>query len=594
MAKRPRKAALRPPSDQRVIRATALTIFAAALASRLFFWQATPDRHWGWTAYFKGDAPLWIDYARAIELGQAFELGLPIHPPGAAWLAAFLWSGSDSGFAWLRFSWVAMGALVPLLVFVAANRSFGLRVAAVAGGWSAISTGLLMLSTSINSETPYLVLAVGSLWFVEDLRDQPRTGRIALWSALNAIACLFRVEHVVFFLFALGFFAIVWIRGSGAVAARWVISSILFFALPLLPWHLSAWGAIRRFNEEPRRLTPVEEQAVRGVEEALGWMSWTPDAQRRREELPAFLRRTIGAFVLATVHHRGGGEIRGEDFGILEEAFGYFPRPLRRFAFVSSSGPLNFYLANNPGATGGFDRSALEQPPPLAGDLVRYPPFLVQGLPPQQLSFVYPPHLRLFNEGYSLGRYWIVAHPGEFAVLAARKISIFWSGAALGITGYNIPLGLSGIRRSVDLVTPERGGTAAAWRVAVLVISALALAAGWRRIALWPWLLFLVSKVVVTLLFFGYARQGATVIPVLALLFGLAAERWVFPRLRHPEEKGAARLAVVVLVLAVGVDAARLLARPNVILDGQAVGAVDRFPPDVHRDQRLEVRSSNR
>src|SRR6185369_9011446 len=107
----------------------------------------------------------------------------------------------------------------------------------------------------------------------------------------------------------------------------------------------------------------------------------------------------------------GGREVRGEDFHILEDAFGYFPKPLRRFPFVSSYGPLNFYLANAPAARGGFDRSPLEAPPPLAGGRDRYPAFLVQGLPPERLTFVYPPHLHLFNDGYALGKKAIADHP---------------------------------------------------------------------------------------------------------------------------------------------------------------------------------------
>ena len=51
------------------------------------------------------------------------------------------------------------------------------------------------------------------------------------------------------------------------------------------------------------------------------------------------------------------------------------PRPLVRFPFVSSYGPLNFYLANHAGAAGGFDRSPLEEPPPLKGGAARYPEY---------------------------------------------------------------------------------------------------------------------------------------------------------------------------------------------------------------------------
>jgi hypothetical protein len=91
-------------------------------------------------------------------------------------------------------------------------------------------------------------------------------------------------------------------------------------------------------------------------------------------------------------------------------------------------------------------------------------------------------------------------------------------------------------------------------------------------------------------LFFGYARQGATVIPVVALLAALAAGRWLVPRIPSLPPKGAMTLAGAILFLPVAIEAARFLSRPVLSLDGQAVGSVDPFPPHLHRDQQLQVR----
>ncbi len=561
-------------------RSAAAGLFLASAITRLLFWQATPDRSWPWSAYYKGDAPLWLDYARAMQLGQPFELGLPIHPPGTAWLVALLWNGEPSGIAWLRLAWLLVGALIPPLVFLAVERSFGMRIAAFAGAFCAISTGLLMLSTSIDSETPYLIVVVLSLWFVRDLLEGPRIMRLAAWSALNAVACLVRVDHLLFFLLALVFFAIVWIRRGEKAIAR-VLLSLLFFVLPLIPWHHSAWSAIRRFNEVPRQLSPTEEQAISSVERSLA-MPWTAGGQQRREELPAFVRRTASAFVLATVYYRGGREIRAEDFAILEEAFGYFPRPLRRFPFVSLYGPLNFALANNARANGGFDRSLLEEPPPLAGGAHAYPAFLVQGLPPAQLTFFYPPHLRLFNDGYSIGWRWIAQNPRDFANLAMRKATIFWSGAAHGLTGYGFPSRLSGTRRAVDIVIADSSAFTATWRIALLLLALAGIAAGWRAPDLWPWLFFLASKLVVSVLFFGYARLGALTIPVIALLLALATQRLLA---RIP----ATALAVI-LLLAIAADAVRVATKPTLLIDSQPAFSIDSDPPDLYRDQRVDAR----
>jgi hypothetical protein len=569
--KRRRKTTASPEPDRRSIRLVGLAIFAAALATRLLFWQATPDRAWGWTAYFKGDAPLWLEWARAIELGTRFELGLPIHPPGAAYLVALLWNGHESGIPFLRFAWAAIGALVPLGVFLAAERSFGLCVAVFAGCWTALSSGLLTLSTSINNETPYLVLAVASVALTADLRDRPQRGQLALWSAVNGLACLFRVEHALFWILALALLGAGWVRRGRSGAFRWIAASVFFFALPLVPWHVEAWNAVARFNRE---LPPSRSS----YGERVGWEA---GALRARDELPAFARPTSSEFVAATVARRGGTRVRAEDFAILEEAFGDRPRSLHRFPFISSYGPLNFALANSRASTGGFDRTPLELAPPLAGGASRYPTELIAGLPPSQLSFVYPPHLSLVNDGYSIGARWIREHPGHFVRLAVKKLAIFWSGAASGLTGWNFPMGLAGRRRAVDMVTPEPDAPAVVWQIAVLGGCVAGLVAAARQPAIVPWLVFLATKVVVTVLFFGYVRTGATVIPIVAVLLGLAGARWLASR--APKVVAAALIAGVVF------EAARLVAKPAVSMDGRAVVAADPFPGNDAAEHRIDV-----
>ncbi|HZI64285.1 MAG TPA: hypothetical protein VFE44_05860, partial [Thermoanaerobaculia bacterium] len=137
-------------------------IFAAALAVRLLFWQATPDRGWAGSALYKGDAPVWLAYAAALRSGASFELGLPLRPPGMAWVAAALGGGGRRDIAILKLVWCGLGALVALLVYAAARRSFGLAVGLVSGTVAALSHGLLALSTSLNNETLYLALVLGA------------------------------------------------------------------------------------------------------------------------------------------------------------------------------------------------------------------------------------------------------------------------------------------------------------------------------------------------------------------------------------------------------------------------------------------------
>jgi hypothetical protein len=190
--------------------------------------------------------------------------------------------------------------------------------------------------------------------------------------------------------------------------------------------------------------------------------------------------------------------------------------------------------------------------------------------------------LKLFNDGYSVGWDWIVQHPVDFSRLTARKLVIFWSGAASGLTSWNLPAGFSGLRRPVDMVAPDRGAPAAIWQVAVLLGCFAGMAAGRRNRALVPWLVFLATRIVATVLFFGYARQGATAIPIVTILLALALERWT-PA--HPS-----RLAIPVLVVGVTLEAARFIMKPEVRLDGTAVGSRDPYPENEHDAHRLEER----
>jgi hypothetical protein len=195
-------------------------------------------------------------------------------------------------------------------------------------------------------------------------------------------------------------------------------------------------------------------------------------------------------------------------------------------------------------------------------------------------------------DGYAIGWRWIREHPADYLRLAWHKLRIFWAGAALGFTGTNLPLGLAGLRRSADLVVPH-GAAASAWQLAMLAAGGAGIAAGWRRSALIPWLLLLASKVAVTLAFFGYARQGALLIPVVCLLVALAAERFI-PPLRAADSAGG-RLKLVrglagAALLMLGLETIRFISPPSIWIDGQPAGPRDPIPIDQHRDRIVELR----
>ena len=573
---------------------TTVAVFAVSLLARLLYVQATPDRDWPHSALYKGDALVWTDYAAALERGKPFELGVPLRPPGNAYLLRWLGVDGRRAAARVKPVWALLGASAVTLFYRAALAAFGAGAALLAGLWGAFSTALLVLAGSLNNETPYLVLSGLILLAAPRLAAAP-SARLALaWGGLNGLACLLRVEHLLFVLLA----------AAWLLARRWrqeprrrrrgrllrlAAPLAAGFVVVLAPWHLDAWSALERFNHQPPRLDPAAEAAQQGIERAVAGLSWTPAARAERDRLPAFARRASANFVAATVLVRGGREVRAEHFSILEEAFGSRPRALPGYPFVALYGPLNFYLANRPAAPPGFDPDGIDRGPVLAGGIERYPRMLVGGLPPRQLNFSYPPHVEMVTDGYRLGGGWIAANPGTFLRRAAARLDILAQGAALGWTGRGLPWGAGGLRRAVDLTVPAGAGFAT-WRI---VLAALVLAGAWlaRGVpALAPWLAFAVTKLAAAALFFGYARHGATLVPVVAALAAVALTRLGSRLPWRPPPRRALAAAGLLAALGLGIEAQRWLRPPEVTIDGRPVTREDPIPAAEHRDRRIAMR----
>lgn len=584
---------------------TGALLFALALVLRLLFWQATPDSTWPYSAWYKGDASTWMAWAEALQRSEKFEVDLPIRPPGAAYLIATLWNGQPSGVADLKILWCLLGAITVVLIYVAVRRSFGDGLALAVGLLCAASTGLMILSTSLNNEIPYLLLVGATLALWEPLCCRPRVSQVSLWAALHALACLVRAEHLLYFSLLMAYLTLTWLRQvdgreveiSGRLRRTLppLFLAMAVFALVLAPWHSSAWSAIKRFNSKGMPSDPLAEGSQVRVEQLLRSIVWQPQALAALDKLPAATRRTSRLFVTATEGVRGHRLVTPRSLQILDDAFGYTPQPLPTHPYLALYGGLNFYLANNAKATGGFGRAPLERPPPLVGGAESYPLALIRGLPPAQLTLTYPPHLQALNHGYRQGWDWIRSHPRDALWLAGKKLSIFWQGAALGIGGHNLPLGLSGVRRQVDLVVPEGDAGTILWRCGLLILLVVGVSIGRGRSRLFPWTAFLGSKLVVTLAFFGYARQGASVIPVVALCSCLAVAGltswWELRRTFVAPWFARRRLPVVLtaVLLLLALETGRWAQGPQITIDGRAIRGGDPFPVDDHRDRRLEI-----
>jgi hypothetical protein len=174
--------------------------------------------------------------------------------------------------------------------------------------------------------------------------------------------------------------------------------------------------------------------------------------------------------------------------------------PLPVLAPVTVYGPINFAMANQAGATGGFTPDLVNK---LGHD--------------GQLDPFNPAHRHLLLHGYGEGLRWMREHPADAARLIAAKLGRWLDGLSLGFGASNLPAGLRGARAPVDLFVPESAWLKWPFALLLLLGAALSLYAPYRAFSLFT--LVLLHRALITAAFFGYARGMLVAFPaVLPLL----------------------------------------------------------------------------
>ncbi|MCC6660933.1 MAG: hypothetical protein IT437_08610 [Phycisphaerales bacterium] len=473
----------------------ALAVFAAALAVRVLFLLTWPDRSWPHSLWYEGDAPLWDEWARTLAAGGVFEHGLAIHAPGAAYLLHWLGFGGAQDYTWAKVLWCAASAAGCAMTHLVVAGEFGRRVGMIAAGLVAFSFASYVQAVSLNVEALYTPLVVAAVGLTHRLTRRPGWGAAATLGVVHGAALLLRAEHALVAALLVLPVVMGWWRerrpGARLMQRAGVIAVIAAVAFGVcLPWMIQGRLAAYRMNS-------VEAAATDD-----GGAEWTADGRAYIGSLPAFARADTARYLSYMAGREGGGPVTAERArAMLLREFGHEPEPLPLRLEVSSQGPLVFALGNSAGATGGFSKAALD--PRFGAD--------------PTLSLAMPSHNYLYIHGYRAGWEWIRANPAAWARLVWRKLAIFADGAAQGMTAANVPLGRDGRRRAVDQFTASGSWRSVVWRCVLggLALAGAVIAARARRGG--AWMLVILAKLLVCVLFIGYARQAASILPALAV-----------------------------------------------------------------------------
>ncbi len=474
---------------------SAALVFALALVTRVLFLYATSDRGWPHSVFYEGDATVFARWAQALDRGEPFEFDLPMRTPAVAFALHWLAPGVIAApFTLLKLLWCAISAATCAMVFAVVERERSARAAWIASILTCFSFGAYELATSLNSEAPYaflLVLLLGAT--LRWVRGPGPLLALAI-GVLHGIALLLRAEHT---LLLAGF--LLWCGLALRNRRAWVGLALTAAAalLVCLPWVWRSHLATQRFNAV----------AAEAIDFQAAVPPWTDDAREFLGGLPAFARE--GNFAYASFLARSKA-VKEVDRAYLEryfdEQFAYVPEPLAEWTLASSKGALDFALANHPESRGGFSRAALFDGTDAA----------------PEFAFGRPSHLKLYNHGVDVGLGWIRADFGAWGRLAGQKFERFFAGATLGFTAYDLPHSRANLRRPVDLATPIESSTVFRVLLAIGVLWGMLLA--WRGGLGGLCLLVIGYKLVITALYYGYARQAVSIQAVFFVFAAIAID----------------------------------------------------------------------
>lgn len=560
-------------------------IFAIALAVRLVFLFTSPDRAWPHSEFYEGDAPTWVAWSNSLDRGQSFEFDLPLRSPAVAYLLSAIHPGQlPASFVLFKVLWCVFSAITCSLAFVAFTREFGRRIALIAGMLCTFSFGSYITATSLNNETLYTFALVLSVVATQRLIRRPSWLAAMLVGGLNGITMLIRFEHLAFLLLLAAYFAVRPCMKTDAIGNTRLLKRVVVSAIVVacaiaicLPWSIRGSLATQRFNTVSADVPAFESANPR----------WTVEAQQFIRSLPAFARDGNFRYITFLAQQSGKSQVDVQDVQqFFHQQFNYIPEPLSNWTLLSLKGPVDFALANHSQADGAFSKAALMR----EGDV------------DPTIMFGRPDHLKLFNHGYEVGLAYIRSEVGGWLTDVARKLSHFTDGGTTGFTSRNLPLGWTGERRPVDVFTASAGTSAArgagliGWKILIVasIVSGAVICVVQRRGGIW--LLIIAYKLIVTIAFYGYARQAISIAPAFFILTAVAIDFFAQRLLGWREMRktlliNAMALAVLFFVI---IDVGGSLLRPELNIIGNVHAAPQWGPGAFESLSRLEIAPTGR
>jgi hypothetical protein len=281
------------------------------------------------------------------------------------------------------------------------------------------------------------------------------------------------------------------------------------------------------------------------------WIGWTRKDRMRLPLLSAYVAGMLLLLAPTTVSNWRSISAFNERNAMK------LPGPLPRFAPVTSYGAFNFAVANHQYADGGPNNDH----PLLDAAAREEQELLAEG----GLNLAAPAVHLLFVAGYRIGFSWLVRHPADAAGLMVEKGRRALGGLAHGVLLDNVPVGVDGTRRRVDLFDP-------ASHVLLPVSLTLAVAGMWMlrgRAAARLLYVPLTALALSTLGFFGYVRLGVAYLPVIWVFQSVAVAGLVASLPLPGWIRRRPGLSVIVLMLTLtGISIGSLGRQRAVTIDG--------------------------